>query len=714
MRFTAARSLGEMDVYDLSLDHDHHSFAHKSQIILHNCAYLIANRPVHEFVPLTTISDVKCTSYTAPSVEAVGGLKMDFLVIKGLNDIAHAIKLIQHRSGIEIPKETAIGGKRVPGHRILPFQGQIYDIYKLPNDQAVFNDIAAGKTETVWQLNTPSARGWLSHFNHNGQVLIKSIFDIAVFTALDRPGPLDYFVSNPDEPGKKHNALVEYTRRARGETDSPDIMPLMRELVPETFGILVFQESLQRVYQQLTGCTGPEAEEFRSNVAKKKKAKVDKAYTFFTERAAEKIGPENAKQVWMSLISWAKYGFGLSHSASYSYLAYICAFLKHHYPLEWWTSVLKFASKNEVAEKFWAFCGHMIDLPDVVKSGPFWEIQNERIRAPLSLLQGMGDKAHEELSAVLPATDVQDLMQKIDARRVSLGTKVTKTVKKLVIDAHTGKRKRQFNAETNKNEYVYAQIEEESVAKARTSLNRKVMYTLILSGAMDGLYSPETTVTDKLQQYELALATTLAAPGKDPKPEAVDPQYTAVSALRLYQIRKAILPIYGLNLVPVLVQKGALTSTKYQDKDRVVYSWYNDYRRNWETLRVATWDELEILNHAPVVPKQPTQIAVVAYVDDVTVRVWGDESKEMCKLILDVEGAPHEFVKWSNKKTGLVPKEFKALKKGDIGVFVLSKYRDDKPFSVEAVEVVEKAIDHTEPEPPKEEPSPETPEEVML
>jgi hypothetical protein len=66
-------------------------------------------------------------------------------------------------------------------------------------------------------------------------------------------------------------------------------------LIPETHGVMVYQEQLQRMYQQLTGCSGPEAEEFRKNVAKKKKQKIEKAYLPFIESAGAKIGKENAE-----------------------------------------------------------------------------------------------------------------------------------------------------------------------------------------------------------------------------------------------------------------------------------------------------------------------------------------------------------------------------------------------------------------------------------
>src|SRR4029077_18437478 len=103
---------------------------------------------------------------------------------------------------------------------------------------------------------------------------------------------------------------------------------------------------LQKAYQELTGCTGAAAEEFRRNVAKKKKEKVDAAFPFFMENATPKIGEEDAHGAWEFLKTWAQYGFNRSHAVCYMYITYACAWLKHHYPLEWWTAVLRNADRK--------------------------------------------------------------------------------------------------------------------------------------------------------------------------------------------------------------------------------------------------------------------------------------------------------------------------------------------------------------------------------
>src|ERR1022692_1889301 len=212
--------------------------------------------------------------------------------------------------------EKTINGRLVPSHRLVPLNGEFYDIWDLPEDQSVFADISLGKTETVFQFSTPGAQKWLRHFSdrrENGHYGIDSIETMAYFTALDRKGPLDKNVTNPDT-GNKHNLLVEYARRSRNLTPTEDIMPIFNQLLPKTHGIMITQEQMQYMYQELTGCTGPEAEQFRRDVAKKKTQKLEKAFPFFIEKAGAKIGEENAKALWEFFFAFSGYGFNFSHS----------------------------------------------------------------------------------------------------------------------------------------------------------------------------------------------------------------------------------------------------------------------------------------------------------------------------------------------------------------------------------------------------------------
>lgn len=691
----------------------------------HACAFVIAGRPIEEFIPLTTVSEVRVTSYTAASVEAVGGLKMDFLVVNSLNDLGDAIKLIQSRSGMEIPKELTVAGRRVPGHRLVPRDGQLVDIWDLPEDPGVLADVACGRTETVFQFNTPGAVQWLRHFGkqrEDGSYPIDSIQAMAAFTALDRPGPLDILVIDPDGDGRtRHNMLVEYARRARGEKGSPDVLPIFDQLIPETYGVMVYQEQLQKIYQNLTGCTGAEAEEFRTNVAKKKKEKVDAAYPGFIEHAGAKIGTENAKAAWEFFRTWAQYGFNKSHAVCYSVIGYACAYLKHHYPLEWWTSVLKNAAKNEVNEKFWRYCGHLIDLPDVVKSGVSFEIQGTRIRAPLSLLHGVGDAAHAQLVRSLPYADIGDFVRKQEQYRYDTGVVVTK--KKKYRDKIPNP---EYNPATMTKRFatisVDAEKEIEVLKLGYSALNRKVIYTLILSGAMDSLF-PATMpdgspfmVLDQLQTYERVLAEVKTDMGpicdkgkyagqkKPIKVEAVDEKYLNIKELSRYQMRKAILPAYGADLSKMLVQANTPGIRMHQDQHSgesfPLYKWMPPHGHHFEEIELVTCEGLEYYSQDHYIAQgERVYVAVAAYVLEMGTFSFTKDGtqKHACKIQLDIEGARFEFVKWGDKE-GRIPDKFKESLKGAIVIVCLSKFKSDKPFAIDDIIPIEMPLDHKDEE----------------
>jgi DNA polymerase III alpha subunit len=667
----------------------------------HACGFVIADCPIEEFIPMTEVGGVPCTQFTATAVEAMGGLKMDFLVINSLNDIANAIKMVHQRSGLEIPKPGIIlDGKFVPWIRLVPKPGfkellrlakeqgttprhedMFVDIWDLPEDQGVFADVACGRTESCFQFNTPGAVQWLRHFAYkkpNGNYAIDSIEGMSAFTALDRPGPLKAFVRHPEVEDSKHNMLVEYARRARGAKPSPDILPVFDTLFPETHGVMVYQEQLQRLYQEVTGCSGAEAEAFRGDVAKKKKEKIIAAYAPFIEGATKSMGSKaDAEAVWQFIQSWAAYGFNKSHSVCYSIIGYACAYLKHHYPLEWWCAVLQNAKKEEISEKFWRYCGHLIDLPDVTRPYPNFTLVGDRIQAPLSLLHGVGEAAHAELMESAPYTSIDDVVRKREAKKES-GTKV---VEKVV-----------------KNENGTETVEKKTV-KGRSALHDGIIYKLIISGAMDNLFPRDWETVQMLEEFQAAIwrlenEKSMAAGKKRLKlaPKPVKNEFININQFSRYQLRKDILPAYSEPLLKYLIERKH--ENVFNDGRRWNYYW----KRN---IPFATEHDLERIEASSHVPENGFRVAVVAFVEDVRVFTWGPkdesgrrlESKEAVEVVLDINGLCKKFVRWPNNDTGELDDDFKEMikagLKGAIVIVVLSKFRVSKPFSIDHIEIVQ-------------------------
>ncbi|HVT62661.1 MAG TPA: hypothetical protein VHD33_04150, partial [Legionellaceae bacterium] len=626
----------------------------------HPSAFVVADKPIHEFIPLTTVGGVRCTAYTAKAVEAVGGIKNDYLGLNTLSDISSCIKLIQERNKLNLPDEIIIDGKKVPGFEVIPFNGRLYDIWDLPSDQAVFADIALGRTESVFQYSPPGVVKWLTHFSDkkpDGNYGIDSIDAMAALTALDRPGPLYKLVTNP-ETGEKHNMLVEYARRIRGLEPSSDVPQILNELVKDTNGVLTFQESCQTIYQYLTDCPGTEAENFRRDISKKNKQKLEKLYVHFMEKASAKIGQANAKEVWDSLITFSGYGFCKAHAYEYAITGYACAFLKHYFNLEWWTSVLKNADKKEVNEKFWMYVGHLIDLPDINLSGPEFEIQNERIRAPLSLLTGVGEIAHAQLTQWGPYKDIYDLCLKSERHKIDNGT--VNEIVKLFKD----KNNKVKSPTTGRMVASDIEIKIKSIEKAHSAINRGVVYKLIISGALDSLFPPNMHLGEQLATYEEALANAInevnaewhkqsgdLKPYKPVKPEPVDPAKWDIGPFKRYQMRKQILSAYGYDLRQYynLIDDMGIE----RNADGYYLPW-NDYYGKQKWIDIIDGKELIAKNNDSY---DVGVFAVIAYIEKVELGKFVKEgvTQEKCKIIIDVESAKFEFMKWSNHKTNKVP-----------------------------------------------------------
>ena len=661
----------------------------------HASAWAVMNAPISDTIPMTTVGGSRCTAYTAAAVEASGALKMDFLIVKSLKDIEDCIKLVQDRnpSGIDwkisrlaiLKEEEApsmvLDGKNVPYIRCVPNGGQFYDIWDLPNDTAVFNDICEGNTQTVFQLHTPAARQWLKYFNAvkynapDGTIhkTIDSIEDISIFTALDRPGPLDYFVD--DGNGGKHNMLVEYARRAQGLPPNLGHLPILMELLPETLGILTYQEQIQRIFQTLGDTTGAEADEFRVHISKKQLAKVIKDKEVFIKGAYPKLGEEVAEKLWASMETFAGYAFNLSHSISYSLTAYACAYLKHHYPLEWWTSVLKNADRNKINEKFWAYCGKMVDFPDISLSTSDFYIKGDKIQAPLWLLKGIGDKAQEQLTQLGPFSSVRDLCDKVEAWRLANAKSVTKTV----VDKKTG-----------------GETQVQGLKLATTALNSRVISTLIISGAMDSLF-PDKSMSSgqKLALYEETKdlssdETAFKVTGKVKKKKKT-PVYEVpeISPIHQYQMKKEILPAISEDIRQLVKPELPGKYITYNNQESIHHKPI-DSRYGYLDYPVIDGKTLAELNEG--VPEE-TICAVAGYVSES--RVWSfkdkkegpnqGQTKTACELTIDSDGTIIKAIKWGGEHgLGLV---FEKDLVSSVVVCCLRK-RPGKGFGIEDVLVV--------------------------
>jgi len=347
----------------------------------HASAFVLSDIPIQNTVPTR---DGNVTQYEAKESEAAGLIKYDFLVIHQLRDIRVCLDLINKKNS----KNHVVGN--------FDHDGKETYIWALPKDPEVFKSIWDGQTETCFQINTKSMTPFVK------QIMPHSIIDLATILALVRPGPMDFIDADTGR-----NMTEEYVQRRNGS--GKDDLPELLELLPETYGIITFQEQLNKIARDLAGFSGPAAETLRKHMAKKKMVELMKIKPSFIEGARKKVSQEIAEGIWERMVTFGRYGFSIIHAVEYAHITYACMFLKHHYPLEWWAAVLTNAEEQEITGKFWPYVKERMMPPDINLSGDTMVVdyRTNKIRSKMGVIRGMGDASIEPIVNNRPYKDIE-------------------------------------------------------------------------------------------------------------------------------------------------------------------------------------------------------------------------------------------------------------------------------------------------------------------
>ncbi|MBI2502872.1 MAG: DNA polymerase III subunit alpha [Candidatus Latescibacteria bacterium] len=266
---------------------------------VHAAAVIIAPADLTDYVPLYKApKDGKVTTqFDGPTCEALGLLKMDFLGLKELSLMDEAMALIRLReSG--------------------------FDLDKIPwDDRATFELFSRGETIGVFQFESAGMREYLA------QLKPDNIEDLIAMNALYRPGPMEKI---PTFIARKHG-------REEVSYDHPTLEPTLRE----TYGVITYQEQVQRIARDMAGFTLGQADGIRKAMGKKLAEMMEKyRKDFLSGTVKNGVELEIAKKVWADIEVFSGYGFNKSHSACYSEIAYKNAYLKANYPREYMAASL--------------------------------------------------------------------------------------------------------------------------------------------------------------------------------------------------------------------------------------------------------------------------------------------------------------------------------------------------------------------------------------
>jgi len=276
----------------------------------HAAGVVITPEELTNYVPLYRPggNDDLYTQYPMKSLEDVGVLKIDILGLKTLSVIKHSINLLR-KKGIDLQLE------------------------ELPkDDKKTFDLIKAGDTNTVFQLGSRGMKETL-------KLMQPSTFeDLIAVTSFFRPGPLQTI-----DP-------KEFAARMQGKIKEDYIHPKLEPILKETYGIMLYQEQVMKIAHEIAGFSLGQADILRKAMGKKKPEIMENLREEFI-KGAEKNGltHSQAGQIFDIMERFSGYGFNKSHSTGYAYIAYYTAYLKAHYPLEFFSSNL--TNEKDNAEK---------------------------------------------------------------------------------------------------------------------------------------------------------------------------------------------------------------------------------------------------------------------------------------------------------------------------------------------------------------------------
>ncbi|PZG23037.1 DNA polymerase III subunit alpha [Micromonospora craterilacus] len=356
---------------------------------VHAAGVIMSAEPIIEHIPLMRRDSdgVIITQFDYPTCESLGLLKMDFLGLRNLTIIDDAVKNIQLNHGKEL------------------------DLLALPlDDKPAYELLSRGDTLGVFQLDGGPMRSLLRMMKPD------NFEDISAVLALYRPGPMG--VDSHTNYALRKNKLQEIT------PIHPELEEPLREILAPTYGLIVYQEQVQRAAQILAGYTLGQADLLRRAMGKKKKEILDKEFGPFRDGCREHgYSDEAIQKVWDVLVPFAGYAFNKAHSAAYGLVSYWTAYLKAHYPAEYMAALLTSVGddKDKMA-MYLSECRRMgiqVLPPDVnTSAGPFTPVGKE-IRFGLGAIRNVGANV---VAAIMRCRDEKgeyadfyDFLSKVDA-----------------------------------------------------------------------------------------------------------------------------------------------------------------------------------------------------------------------------------------------------------------------------------------------------------
>ncbi len=380
---------------------------------MHAAGVVISDGPLSDHVPTFENDGAFVTQYDKDDVETAGLVKFDFLGLKTLTVIDIAERLVNAR----------------PDRASDPLS-----LAAIPlTDPEAYALMSSGETKGVFQLESDGMQQKVL------RPLKPDCFeDVVAAVALYRPGPLGT------------GMLDDFIRGKHGRQAIRKLHPLIDEVLAPTYGVPVYQEQVMQIAQKLSGYTLGGADLLRRAMGKKKASEMERQKQTFIEGAEQNgVDPAQAKAIFEEIEGFASYGFNKSHSAAYALITYQTAYLKAHYPAEFFAALLT-ADKDKIEKvvrtvdeaRGW---GVSVLPPDINASaldftvvyahpdghgprrgpGKLSDAYGPQVRFGLGAIRGVGEAALQSVFEARaeggPFRDLFDFGQRVDARRLNKG-----------------------------------------------------------------------------------------------------------------------------------------------------------------------------------------------------------------------------------------------------------------------------------------------------
>ena len=354
----------------------------------HAAGVVIAKEPLTHYVPLQVSSEgFLTTQFDKDRIEEIGLLKMDLLGLRTLTVIGDALEMIRVN------------------------KGETIDIDAIPLDDAATGAmLGAGDTSGVFQMESSGMTNLVRDLRP------ERFEDLIPLVALYRPGPLGSGMVADFVDGRHGKKVTQYMH------------PLLEPILQETFGVILYQEQVMQIASSLAGFSLGQADLLRRAMGKKKADVLDAQRAGFLAGAAERgIDKKLATEIFDLMAHFADYGFNKSHSAAYALVAYQTAYLKAHYPHEFYAALL--TSVMGTSEKMGAYIeecrrrGLAVLPPDINASGTRFTVDGPAIRFGLSGVKNAGEGAIASIIAARqaggPFVSLADFCCRVDLRLVN-------------------------------------------------------------------------------------------------------------------------------------------------------------------------------------------------------------------------------------------------------------------------------------------------------